>query len=137
MKNIKPLSGASDEELSAELESHVRNDRLFSWLVVLALVLEAAVDWVYMPDKVEASLFILAALAIAAGVYGEIHSGRKAKMIADELDRRSKLRVAEANERASALEVQAAEQRVKAARAERAFITLKKKFDPLFDRNLW
>jgi hypothetical protein len=116
LKNIKPISDASDEELSAELVKHVRNDRLFSWLVVLALVLEAAVVWVYRRDKLEASLFILADLAIAAGVYGEIHSGRKEKMISGELDRRSELRVAEANARAAEANQKAEEARLEFAK---------------------
>lgn len=116
MKNIKLLSDASDEELSAELDKLVRIDRRFAWLVVVALIFEAAVVWAYGRDKLETFLFILADIAIAAGVYGEIHSGRRMKRIADELSRRSELRVAEANARAAEANQKAEEARLEFAK---------------------
>jgi hypothetical protein len=122
---MKPISDTSDEELNAKLETHVRNDRLFSWLVVLALISEAILTWAFRRENLEAVSLILANLAIAVGVFGEIHSGRKEKMISGELDRRSKLRIAEANENARRLELEIAEQREKAALAERALLELK------------
>jgi hypothetical protein len=127
LKNMKPISDTSDEELNAKLETHVRNDRLFSWLVVLALISEAILTWAFRRENLEAVSLILANLAIAVGVFGEIHSGRREKMISGELDRRSKLRIAEANENARRLELEIAEQREKAALAERALLDLQHK----------
>jgi hypothetical protein len=99
LTKINPMT-ASDEEVEREVERHARRETRWAWLIVAALVFETGVLWAYRRDNLEAILFIIADIGIAAGVAGEIRSGRRAGMWAGELNRRSKERVAEANRKA-------------------------------------
>jgi hypothetical protein len=74
-----------------------------AWLIVAALLLEAVFVWRFSDGKswLETSLFIMADLPLAAGVWGEIHWGRKAHAISAQLQQASDQRVAEAEARAA------------------------------------
>jgi len=86
LRNKKPITEWSIEELHDEVERHARNERRSAWLIVLALAFEAGVLWAYRRNTLEAILFTIADLGIAAGVYGEIRAGRKATVVGSELD---------------------------------------------------
>ncbi|MEA2897900.1 MAG: hypothetical protein QOJ84_3515 [Bradyrhizobium sp.] len=93
----------TEPELRAEFEKYATRESWGAWLIVAALVAEAYSVWQFhTPDKssVEAIFLVIANLAIAAGVYAEIHFGRKAESIAASLQQLSDERVAQANERA-------------------------------------
>jgi hypothetical protein len=95
----------TETELREEFDRYARRESWGAWLIVAALVAEAYSVWQFhTPDKslVEAIFLAIANLAIAAGVYAEIHFGRKAHDAGASLQQMS-------DERVATLEAQAAE----------------------------
>jgi hypothetical protein len=102
MSNIG-TDGVTERELKAKLERFTGLENYSAWLIVAALLLEAVFVWRFSDGKswLETSLFIMADLPLAAGVWGEIHWGRKAHAISAQLQQASDQRVAEAEARAA------------------------------------
>ena len=90
-------------ELREEFERYGDRENWSAWLIVAALVMEAYAAWHFStPDKLwyETAFLIIANLAIAAGVYGEIRFGRKADAVAEQLKQISDEKIA-ASEKAA------------------------------------
>jgi hypothetical protein len=86
MTNIG-TDAVTERELKARLERFTGLENYSAWLIVAALLLEAVFVWRFSDGKswLETSLFIMADLLLAAGVWGEIHRGRKAHVISAQL----------------------------------------------------
>jgi hypothetical protein len=110
------MAKKTEPELREEFEKYAERESWGAWLIVAALVAEAYSVWQFhTPDKslAEAVFLAIANLAIAAGVYVEIHFGRKAhdtaaslQQFSDERVAASDARAAEANERALATQLE-------------------------------
>jgi hypothetical protein len=96
----------TEAELKSEFEKYAGKETGGAWIIVAALVFEAALLWRYSGGKssLETALFIISDLGIAAGVYLEIHFGRRAKAVAAELQAISDAKLAEAFDRAAKAE---------------------------------
>src|SRR4051812_27544299 len=108
----------TEPELRDDFEKYAARESWGAWLIVAALLVEAYSVWQFhTPDKspVEAIVLVVANLAIAAGVYAEIHFGRKAHKVGAQLQQFSDERVAVAEART--LEAQLALERLKAPRS--------------------
>ena len=94
----------TEDELRADFERWARRADGSAWLIVLALIVEAGVVWIFSDHKALSEVISLIAvdLAIALGVYGEIHFANRGKEAAAQLQRISDEKVAEAKTRASA-----------------------------------
>jgi len=93
-----------------------------SGLAVLAgLVLETwlAYEFPSSASPLESWGAVVSDALIAAGVFGELLFGHKARLASEELTRRSDEKIAELNERAAALEKEAADARERTAEIER------------------
>jgi hypothetical protein len=102
------MTAKTEDELKREFAKYAGKETGGAWIIVAALVFEAALLWRYSVGKLllETTLFIIADLGIAAGVYLEIHFGRKAASVAAELQQRSDLRIAELNNETARLRKQ-------------------------------
>src|SRR6266404_4597147 len=106
------MTGAvkTKDELRSAFERWARREDWSAWLIVGALVVEAFVVWEFADSKslCETISLIVVDLAIAAGVYGEIHFSNKGKAAAAELQRISDEKVAAADAMAEAARTEAA-----------------------------
>lgn len=124
------MSKTSDGQLEIAIADNEARAALGAWAIVAGLLFEVvlaiAVTLGFDDKIVEGWSTVAATLLIAAGVYAEIHFGRKASDAHKELRSRSDEKVAEANaaaamahERAAALEKETAEARARTAEIER------------------
>jgi hypothetical protein len=105
-----PSTTDSDERDWADLARHARAEGWWEWLIIAALIFEAALLWIFGCGRsaTEKLSYTIANFAIAAGVYGALRSGRRAGAAGERLQRRSNDRASEAKQKAMEAEARAA-----------------------------
>jgi hypothetical protein len=102
----------------------VDNNKLVGWygrVLLVALAIEVALPvlfWHENTSRLETIIGVICALAVAVGVWGEIHFGEKASDAADELRSEADRQVAEAMKQSGEAHERAAEANLKAEREQ-------------------
>jgi hypothetical protein len=120
------------EKLQSDFKRWSRREDWSAWLIVAALVVEAAAVWIFSNGKsfCETIAFVVVDLLIAAGVFGEIFFANRGKAAAAELQQISDEKVANAEARASEATQKAANALERAALLEKDNLSLQKHISP-------